>query len=135
FGQAKDWLLAKLGRTTSDDDKLDALVWTLDDRLAVKVTADYGGEGTVAISIDWPDPRMAYRLVAAAQESFIEARLLSETASISEAAAINTARAATLREEMDVTARAIEKHKAELLVVDHKPDRKLRATAFEHRGP
>src|ERR1700737_1384969 len=44
----------------SREQKLNALVMLLDNRLSVGV-----GEGTMTISIDWPDPQMALQLVDA----------------------------------------------------------------------
>jgi hypothetical protein len=113
-GRMKDQLSAKLGRSgISEEDKADVLLWMLQDRLSVKTAADWNGEGTVTFAIDWPDARMAYRLVAAAQESFIEDRHLSETASISEALSLLLSRAASLRDEIEATAGAVEKRRLE----------------------
>lgn len=108
----KGWLWEKLGRTTSDLDKADIILGTLETRLAVKTNPDYQGEGTVTISIEWPDPKMGYRLVTAAQQSFIEARHLSEISSISEALSILVTRATSMRREIDGTLRSIEEKKA-----------------------
>jgi hypothetical protein len=99
----------KLGRRPmSETDKLDMLVGTLESSLTVDTRADWGGEGTVNIALEWPDPRMAYRLVNAAQQSFIEARHLSETSAISESMAILLARAASMRDEIEGLVKKIE---------------------------
>ena len=64
----------------------------------VETKSDYAGEGTVNITLDWADPKMGYRLVNAAQQSFIEARHLSEISAISEAVSILLGRAASMRD-------------------------------------
>ncbi|HXU82409.1 MAG TPA: hypothetical protein VN914_13495 [Polyangia bacterium] len=56
---------------------------------------------------------MAFRLVNAAQQSFIEARHLTEISSISEAMSILMGRSASMREEMEATVRKIEEKKKE----------------------
>jgi uncharacterized protein involved in exopolysaccharide biosynthesis len=134
-GRLKDQIFAKLGRSgMTDEDKADALLWMLQDRLSVKTAADWGGEGTVTFAIDWPDARLAYRLVAAAQESFIEDRHLSETASISEALSLLLSRAASLRDEIEATAGAVEKRrleKTEKRVEERQARRERHAAAFK----
>jgi uncharacterized protein involved in exopolysaccharide biosynthesis len=112
--QLRSWIYAKLGRTMSQEDKADMILGTLEDKLTVKVVSDQMGEGTVNIAIDWPDPRMGYRLVTAAQQSFIEARHLSEISSISEAVSILVTRATSMRREIDSTLRLIDEKKAAL---------------------
>jgi uncharacterized protein involved in exopolysaccharide biosynthesis len=131
--RVKDWAREKLGRTTSDDEKLDMIVGTLESRLTVETKSDYGGEGTVNIALDWPDARMGYRLVNAAQQSFIEARHLSELSAISEAMSILLGRAASMREEIDTTVKKLEERKKE-----EKGERKRLADTgerVERRGP
>ncbi len=80
----------------SPDDKLNALVDLVDEKLSV-VT----GEGTVTISIDWTDGQMAYQLVDTALQSFLEARRVSEISTIDEAIALLEGRAETLRSELE----------------------------------
>src|SRR4029079_11037513 len=83
----KDWVYRKVTRYTPDaDDKLEALIGLLEDRMAVE--AGPVGDGTVTIKLDWPDAEMAYRLVQAAQQAFLEARQVAETAAIGESIAI-----------------------------------------------
>src|SRR5271154_5234094 len=54
----RDTLMAKLFGEPSDDDRLHALVGMLESKLAVTVD-----DANVTISVDWPNPRMAYELV------------------------------------------------------------------------
>jgi hypothetical protein len=105
----KDWVKRKIGRPPmTEADKMDMLVGTLETYLTVETKSDWGGEGTVSITLEWPDPKMGYRLVNAAQQSFIEARHLSEISAISEAMSILLGRSASMREEIDTIVRKIE---------------------------
>jgi uncharacterized protein involved in exopolysaccharide biosynthesis len=112
--EIKDWIRAKLGRFTSDQDKMDMIIGTLEDKLTVAVKSDNSGEGTVTIAVDWSDARMAYRLVTAAHQSFLEARHLAETTAISEALSILIARANSLGREIESTAKAIQDQRQQL---------------------
>lgn len=85
--RAKDWVMAKVtGYTLTSDDKLDGLVELLETRM--KVEAGAVGDGTVTIDLDWPDAEMAYKLVQSAQQTFLEARQVAETAAIGESIGI-----------------------------------------------
>jgi uncharacterized protein involved in exopolysaccharide biosynthesis len=105
----RNWLNRKLHRPPmSESDKIDMLVGTLESNLTVETKSDWGGEGTVNIALEWSDPKMGVRLVNAAQQSFIEARHLTEISAISEAISILLGRAASMRDEIDATVRKIE---------------------------
>jgi uncharacterized protein involved in exopolysaccharide biosynthesis len=115
-GRLKDRLNSLLGRgAPSDEDKFEMALGTLADSLSVETHADWGGEGTVSIALDWADPKMGYRLVNAAQQSFIEARHVADLAPITEATAILQARASTLRDQIEETVKKIEGKRAEHL--------------------
>jgi hypothetical protein len=58
------------------------------------------GEGTVTIGIDWPNAQMAFRLVEAAQQNFLEARHAMEVSTIAEAISILEGHAANVRESV-----------------------------------
>lgn len=81
---AKDWLVGVLKGPPSEEDRLNALVGVLEKRL--KVTT--GDGGTVGIAIEWPGAQMAYQLVEAAQQNFIETRHAVEVSTITEAISI-----------------------------------------------
>jgi len=81
--RTRDHLVRLVTGPPTQDEKLDALVGLLEKRL--KVTT---GDGTVTIAVDWPDRRMAYELVEAAQQNFIETRHTVEASAISEAISI-----------------------------------------------
>ena len=92
----KDQLLALVSGPLSEEDKMDAMVGTLEKRL--KVTTD---SQTVTISIDWADPQMAYQLVDTAQQNFLETRHITEMTAISEALSILEMHASTVQRQVD----------------------------------
>jgi uncharacterized protein involved in exopolysaccharide biosynthesis len=79
----KDGLVRLFKGPPEPEDRLDALVGLLEKRLWVMT-----GEGTVSIGIDWPDGEMAYHLVEAAQQNFLETRHAMEVSTIAEAISI-----------------------------------------------
>ena len=87
------WLDGLLAR---DDDPVENLVKILDRRLHVEA-----GEVTVSISLEWPDPQEAYRIVDGALQNFLEARHVQEVTAIDEAIATLRGRAEVLRGELD----------------------------------
>ena len=102
----KDAVIAKLrGRKESPEDRADALVGLLGTRMEATV----GEGGTIAISVDWPDDReVAYRLVEAASQNFLEARQVAEISTISEAISILEVHTLHLREQIDASVRQLE---------------------------
>src|SRR5229473_3884623 len=66
----KDWLLRALNRAPTEEELTKGLTLLLEKNLTVWTTPD----GTVAIQVRWRDPLMAYRLVDAAQQNFLEKR-------------------------------------------------------------
>ena len=89
--------LSNLGGDSGDaDDPVDALVQRLDKALLVTTA-----EGTITISIDWPNPQQAYRLVDGALQNFLEARHLQEVTAIDEVISLLQGRAAALRDQLD----------------------------------
>jgi uncharacterized protein involved in exopolysaccharide biosynthesis len=97
----KDWLKSFMGRRATPDEKLEALVGLLEARMYV--VASPVGDGTVTIDLDWPNAEMAYRLVAAAQQAFIDARQVAERAAINESIAILERYSTTLHENINNT--------------------------------
>ena len=83
----------------ADQDRVDALVGLLEKRLFVET-----GEGTISIAVLWNNAPLAYRLVEAAQQNFLEARHVSEISTISETISILEGHAAAVRDliESDV---------------------------------
>lgn len=93
--QLKDDLFAQIFGPLTGEDKLNALVGTLEKKLRV-ITLD----GTVTIWISWPDAQMAYRLVEAAEQNFLETRHVAEVSNIVEAIAILEGHANNVRDSM-----------------------------------
>ncbi len=80
----------------SPPDGIEDLVDQLDRSLMVEA-----GEGTITISLDWPDPEAAYDVVHAAVDNFLEARHVQEITAIDEVLSVLQGRAAVLRETLD----------------------------------
>ncbi len=80
----------------SEEDLLKLLIRRLDTALVVSP-----GDGTLTISIDWPDPDLAVRIVGAAVRNYLEARRLLETQPIEEAIGTLESRAAVLRADVE----------------------------------
>ena len=106
--KAKDWVMATVTRyTPTADDQLDMLVELLEERMIVN--AGPVGDGTVTIELTWPDADMAYRLVQGAQQAFLEARQVAETAAIGESIAILERYSASLHENINRTLAELER--------------------------
>ncbi len=102
IGRVKDWVMARVTRhELTADDKLDALVWRLENYMIV--TAGPVGDGTVTIGLFWPDGEMAYRIVERARQAFLEARQVAETSAISESIAILERYSSSLHEDVNRT--------------------------------
>jgi hypothetical protein len=108
-GRLKDRVNELLGRGLTEDAKLDAVLGMLEKRLAVSSAASWQGEGTIVIGVEWPDAVMAHTLVEAAQQSFIEARHISELSNIAEAISILEGHSGLMREEVEESAEALAK--------------------------
>jgi hypothetical protein len=93
----KDAILAQIA-PQSPEDLAKPLAGLLQNNLSVWTTQD----GTVVIHLTWPDdPIMAYRLVDAAQQNFLEKRHVIEVEAIAEQIAILERHAASLKKEVD----------------------------------
>ena len=104
----KDWCTrVVLRRRPTPDEQLDSLVGYLESKMSV--VAGPGGDGTVTIDLDWPNAQMAFRLVEAAQQTFLEARQRAEAAAIGESIGILERYSATLHENISHTLSEIQK--------------------------
>jgi hypothetical protein len=92
----KDRVMERLRGPESSETRQAVLVGLLLQRLNAKV-----GDGTVTISVDWPDGEMGVRIVEAAQQNFLEARHVAEISMISEAISILESHALQLRGQID----------------------------------
>jgi uncharacterized protein involved in exopolysaccharide biosynthesis len=107
----KDMLMQYISGRPSEDIKLDAMVGMLEKRLSVDT-----GNGRVVISILWPDPQLAYELVDAAQQSFLEARQKEELAAINDALDILQLHEKQAADQTQATLLQFEKVFAEIMV-------------------
>ncbi len=107
LARARDWAVALVSGKPDVEEQRKALVYLLEKRL--KVTT---GDGVITIGIDWPDPRMAYRLVTLAQQNFLETRHAIEVSTIAEAISILEGHAATARARVDTAMGELEKERA-----------------------
>jgi uncharacterized protein involved in exopolysaccharide biosynthesis len=84
--------------TEPDDseDPRDRMVRRLDRMLVV-----IAEEGTITISLDWPDARQAYRIVDASIQNFIEARHVQEVTAIDEVISVLRVRSVKAKEQLD----------------------------------
>ena len=89
----KDEVMQLLFGKPTNEDKLDALVGLLEKRLTVET-----GDGTVTITVVWPDAQLAYRLADGAEQNFLEARHVSEISTIAESISILEGHAAGIAE-------------------------------------
>jgi len=98
ISRIKDLLMLKLkGAPPSESERLLALTGLLRQNLVVWTTND----GTVYIKLQWPDAFMAYRIVDAANQSFLEERHVREVSTYAEEISILEVHAEQLREEID----------------------------------
>jgi len=102
----KDAVVRLFTGPLTDEEKVDALVGLLEKKLTVTT-----GEGTVAIGIDWPEPEMAYHLVEAAQQNFLETRHAMEVSIIAEAISILEGHAQTAHDAVLVAYDGVKKAK------------------------
>jgi uncharacterized protein involved in exopolysaccharide biosynthesis len=83
-------------REDAADEALNRLVLQLDKELIVTV-----GDGTITISLDWPNPEDAYHLVEAALQNFLEARQIHEITAIDDAISLLQERLAAARSQLN----------------------------------
>nr|WP_244222139.1 PCP family exopolysaccharide biosynthesis protein EpsV [Corallococcus exercitus] len=81
MSRMKEQYLKKAPPPMSDEDKEEALIAMLETSLTVMAE---GGSGTVTIGVDWSDPQMAFNIVEAASQNFLDMRHDSEMSAISE---------------------------------------------------
>jgi hypothetical protein len=86
----------------TEQDRLEGMVDLLGKQFKV-----WSSEGTVTIALDWPNAKMACRLVDYAQQSFLEARHIQEVSSTAESVAILQSHATALRADVDTAVDAV----------------------------
>jgi DNA repair exonuclease SbcCD ATPase subunit len=91
------------GGHPSEEDVQNGLVSYLQSRLSANST-----DSVLTITADWQDPQMASRIVAAAQEIFLESRHVAEISTIQEKITILDGHAVKLRQEIDTMAEQLQ---------------------------
>src|SRR5690606_35203854 len=91
----KDKIYASLLGPTADKDLEQMLASMLHDALTVSTEGD-----TITILVSWRDPELAFELVSAAQQAFLEERHVQEVAMLSEAMKVLENHAAKLEREI-----------------------------------
>lgn len=81
LSRAKEQYLKKAPPPMTDEEKEEALIAMLETSLNVMAE---GGSGTVTIGVDWSDPQLAFNIVEAASQNFLDMRHDSEMSAISE---------------------------------------------------
>lgn len=114
--RARDFISERLSHPPTMEEQVGALVWLLSRRLRV-VTAD----GTVTISIYWPDGDMAYRILNTAQENFVEQRHTEELALISESIGILEQHATEVHDGIRSTLDSMAKERKQIVPAEQTP--------------
>ncbi|MFB1480576.1 PCP family exopolysaccharide biosynthesis protein EpsV [Corallococcus sp. RDP092CA] len=81
LSRLKEQYLKKAPPPLTDEEKEEALIAMLETSLNVMAE---GGSGTVTIGVDWSDPQMAFNIVEAASQNFLDMRHESEMSAIAE---------------------------------------------------
>ncbi len=97
FARFKDWLTLKISGPPTQVEMVEGFIGLLRKNLEVWTTPD----GTVTIRLRWPDGVMAYRLVDAAEQNFIEKRHVLEVSTIAEQLSILNGHATQLKENVE----------------------------------
>jgi hypothetical protein len=93
-----------LGGKPTDEQKLEGLIGFIEQRLQVSAA----NEGTISMTIDWPDPRLAYELVQTALQRFLQNRQVSESSAIAESVTILERYAESMENEVNATVAALQ---------------------------
>lgn len=96
LGKVKDLARALLRRPITDAERMQATVGLLNQRLWVRAS-----DGTVTIGVDWSEPQIAYELVQAAQDNFVEQRRVTEIRMIEESIKIINDHVSTAQQTME----------------------------------
>jgi uncharacterized protein involved in exopolysaccharide biosynthesis len=102
--KGKDMVMRLVTGPITEEDRIDAMVGTLEKRLKVETDAQ-----TVTISVDWQDAQTAYLLVETAQQNFLETRHVTEMTAISEALAILESHASSVQKAVDDSLHELER--------------------------
>jgi uncharacterized protein involved in exopolysaccharide biosynthesis len=104
----KDALVGLVSGPMTADDKMRAIVGTLEKRMQV-----FSDDSSVMINVDWSDPQVAYDIATLVQTHFLEARYDSEVAMIQDAIAVLEEHAKTELTQVDSALADYQKLQAE----------------------
>lgn len=107
----KDIVVQALTKPETEQQTIDWMTDVLEKRMNVQTPND----AIIQIGIDWPEKNLAFRLVDAAQQNYLESRHATEITAIAEQVAILQNHAAALRTDIDTAVDAIEKLRADRL--------------------
>jgi uncharacterized protein involved in exopolysaccharide biosynthesis len=105
LGRLRAWVSNLVTKQPTHAELLEGLADTLERKLWVNVSQ----EGTVAITFEWPDRDIAYSIVEAAVQNFLEARHASELAVVGETISLLEGRAGKLQEQLKATLEDVER--------------------------
>lgn len=108
--RAKEWVFRRLRGPRTPEQRLDDSVDAVEERLRVSVT---GGD-TVELSFQWSSAELAFDVVQAAVESFLEARHASEVAAIGETISILEDHAGQVNRDVTEQTKRVEGLEAEI---------------------
>ncbi|HMK72024.1 MAG TPA: hypothetical protein VK454_01720, partial [Myxococcaceae bacterium] len=105
--KAKDWIWDHLFAAPTEEAQVEGFVGLLEQKLTVT-----SGEGTVTIGVRLPDAQLAYHLVEAAVQNFLEARHAAEISSIADVISVLETRAAQAQAQLDDALRQLQQLRA-----------------------
>lgn len=105
LARLRAWVTAHLAKPPTHADLTEAMADTLERKLWVNVSQ----EGTVTITFEWPNRDIAYSIVEAAVQNFLEARHASELAVVGETISLLEGRASKLQGELKATLEDVER--------------------------
>jgi uncharacterized protein involved in exopolysaccharide biosynthesis len=106
LGRFRSWLSERLsGHQASRGEIRESLV----DVMQTKLWVNVGMDGSVAIVFEWPDEQIAFQIVEAAVENFLEARHASDIAVLGETITLLEGNARKLQREVDTSLNELER--------------------------
>jgi hypothetical protein len=106
----KAWVFDRLRGPLSREQRLEDAADAVEDRLSIGI----GGAGTLDLTFEWSNAELAYDVVQAAIQSFIESRYAAEVSSIAETIAILEEHATRLNHDIAVKTKDVQALEREL---------------------
>jgi len=115
-GRIRQKVRALVSKPSTEEEQLEDMIWTLRSRMNVQV-----GDGTVIIGAIWTDPNLAFRIVQAAQQSFLEERQAQELALITGSIAILEKSAAEVGNDITGALDSLSRERTALTPAESRP--------------